>query len=100
MNINKRLNIRVTFNVEQSKKYLPSPSLEYFEIINDFLTLFKCKKTNLIVYKYIYVDFTVLELSKLKMYSLYYDYFKSYCNENCFLLYMDTNSFKIELTYA
>ena len=97
MNIRKRLNIKAAFNVDQCKKYLSSPSLEYFEIVNDFLTLFKCKKTNLIVDKPIYVGFTVLELSKLKMYSLYYDYFKSYYNENCSLLYMDTDSFIMEI---
>ena len=44
MNIRKRLNMRAAFNVEQCKKYLSSPSLEYFEIVNNFLTLFKCKK--------------------------------------------------------
>ena len=97
MNVRKRLNVRAALNVEQSKKYLSSPSLEYFEIVNDFLTLFKCKKTNLVLDKPIYVGFTVLELSKLKMYSLYYDYFKSYYNDNCSLLYMDTDSFIMEI---
>lgn len=92
MNLRKRQNVKATTNAEQCKKYLSSPSLEYFEIVNDFLTLFKCRKTNLIVDKPIYVGFTVLELSKLKMYSLYYDYFKSFYKENCSLVYIDTDS--------
>lgn len=92
MNLRKRVNVKATFNVENCKKQLSSPSLEYFEIVNEFLTLFKCKKTNLVLDKPIYIGFTVLELSKLKMYSLFYDYFKEYYKEKCSLLYMDTDS--------
>lgn len=92
MNLRKRQNVKATINAEQCKRYLSSPSLEHFEIVNEFLTIFKCKKTNLIIDKPIYVGFTVLELSKLKMYSLYYDNFKCFYKENCSLLYMDTDS--------
>ena len=96
-NIRKRINIKAAVNVNQCKKYLSNPSLEYFEIVNDFLTLFKCKKVNLIVDKPIYVGFVVLELSKLKMYSLYYNYFKKFYKEKCTLLYMDTDSLYLNI---
>lgn len=49
MNLRKRQNVRAATNAEQCKKYLSSPSLEYFEIVNDFLTLFKCKKKRILL---------------------------------------------------
>ena len=39
---------------------------------------------------------TVLELNKLAMYEFYYDFLKRKC-ENIKLLYMDTDSFIIEI---
>lgn len=37
MNLRKRVNVKATFNVENCKKQLSSPSLEYFEIVNEIL---------------------------------------------------------------
>lgn len=96
-NVRKRINVRGALNVKDSNRYLSSPSLEYFEAINNYLTLFKCKKINLILDKPIYAGFTVLELSKLHMYDLYYSNFKKIYDDKCSLLYMDTDSFYLEI---
>jgi len=42
---------------------------------------------------YVYIAFTVLELSKCKMYNFNYDYMKKKLQENINLMYMDTDSF-------
>lgn len=75
------------------KTYLSSPLLERFEIVNENFVLFKMKQAKLILNKPIYVGFTVLELSKLRMYELYYRHFKKYYKENIELIYSDTDSF-------
>ena len=54
------------------------------------------KKEVLKLNKPIYVACTVLELSKLAMYECYYDFLMEKC-ENFNLLYMDTDSFIIEV---
>ena len=54
------------------------------------------KKEVLKLNKPIYVGCTVLELSKLAMYDCYYDFLMKKC-ENFNLLYMDTDSFIIEV---
>lgn len=93
-NIRKRVRVKGALNVKDCKRYLSCPSLEYFEAIYNYLTLFKCKKKiNLFLDKPIYVVFTVLELSKLHMYHMYYSYFKKFYGDTCSLLYMDTDSF-------
>lgn len=43
--------------------------------------------------KPIYLDFVVLELSKLLMYNFHYNYMKPKYGQNLILNYMDTDSF-------
>ncbi|GIY06963.1 c2H2-type domain-containing protein [Caerostris extrusa] len=50
------------------------------------------KKPNLVLDKPIFIGFSVLELSKLQMFKLYYTHFKSYYGSKCELLYTDTDS--------
>ena len=47
--------------------------------------------------KAIVAGFTVLELSKLHVYKLYYNRFKSYYKNNINLIYSDTDSFIVQI---
>ncbi|GFR23278.1 c2H2-type domain-containing protein [Trichonephila clavata] len=96
-NPRKRVNIEGAFNLKQCKKKLSSPLLEYFKIINENFAIFKLMKRNLHLDKPIYIGFTILELSKLHIYKLYYNYFKQYYGEKCSLLYTDTDSLYLEI---
>lgn len=91
-NARKHQFIRASLNEKDTKTYLSSLLLERFEIVNEDFVLFKMKKAKLMLDKPIYVGFTVLELSKLRMYELYYRYFKKIYKENCELIYTDTDS--------
>ncbi|GIX82570.1 c2H2-type domain-containing protein [Caerostris extrusa] len=79
------------------KNNLSSPLLEYFEPINETLTIFKMRKPNLLLDEPIYGGFCILELSKLHMYKLYYRNFKALYGEKSKLLYMDTDSLYLSI---
>lgn len=91
-NVRKRINVRGALTQDTNQKLLSSPCLNYFEPINENFTLFKLSKPNLYLDKPIYIGFCVLELSKLRMYDLYYTHFKSFYKSSCDLLYTDTDS--------
>lgn len=91
-NVRKRISVKGALTIEACKKYLASPALDYFEPLNESLTLFKMKQTNLRLDKPIYIGFTVLEISKLRLYELYFSYFKKIYDSKCTLLYTDTDS--------
>lgn len=96
-NPRRQVNIRAAFSGEKCQKLLSSPLLDNFEIINPDFTVFKMKKSNLVLDKPIFIGFSVLELSKLHMYKLYYENFKRYYGQNCELLYCDTDSLYINI---
>ena len=51
------------------------------------------KKTQVKVNKPVYLEFSILEISKTLMYKFWYDYIKSKYGDNVKLCYMDTDSF-------
>ena len=51
------------------------------------------KKTKVKVNKPVYLEFSILEISKTLMYKFWYDYIKSKYGDNVKLCYMDTDSF-------
>lgn len=96
-NVRKKINIRGSFDEEDCKKYLSNCALEEFQIINENFSVFKLKRLNLRLDKPIYVGFSVLELSKLHMYHLYYNYFKKYYKNRSHLVYIDTDSLYVNV---
>ena len=53
----------------------------------------KMKRTQILMYKAVYLDLSVLEISKIVMYEFCYDYVKLEYGQKAKLCYMDTNSF-------
>lgn len=96
-NVRKRIDVKGALNENDCKKYLSNPLLEEFRIINENFSIYKLKRANLVLNKPIYVGFSVLELSKLHMYKLYYEYFKSYYDTNVNLIYIDTDSLYLKI---
>ncbi|GBN08354.1 hypothetical protein AVEN_87773-1 [Araneus ventricosus] len=97
LNQRKKISVLGSVTEKDCKKNLSSPLLDYFEPVNENLTLFKMRKPNLILDKPIYGGFCILELSKLHMYKLYYSNFKNVYKSKCELLYMDTDSLYISV---
>ena len=55
------------------------------------------KRTKVKMNKPIYLGLSVLEISKLLIYELWYDYMKPKCGDNAKLCYMDTDSFIMKI---
>lgn len=99
-NPRKKINVRIATSSEECKRYLGSPNLENFLCLNENLALFKIRKNTLLLNKPIHVGFSVLELSKLWMYTLFYDKFVNFYKDKVKLLYTDTDSFVLEVHTA
>ena len=97
LNVRKRTKIVGALDSKTCEKYLNNPLLESFHSVNDDFVLFKMHMPNLILDKPIYAGFCILELSKLKMYELYYNNFKKHYREKCQLLYIDTDSLYLNI---
>ena len=53
-----------------------------------------------LIYKFFYVGLSILELSEILMYEIWYDYVNSKYDEKAKLWYMDTNSFIVYIITA
>ena len=67
------------------------------KILAEDKIIFQMKPDKVIMDKAVVSGFTVLELSKLHVYSLYYDHFKSYYGKRIQLIYSDTDSLLVEI---
>jgi hypothetical protein len=82
--------IKLTHSNKFKKEYILSPNLVILEM----------EKDDVIFNKPIYVGFSILELSKLHMYKLHYNFFKEYYGSKAILMYMDTDSLIYEIETA
>ena len=94
-NLRKGINVRLVNNAEDFLKYTSKPTYITHKIFGkDYAAIHEIKPV-LILNKPIYVGFTVLDLSKWKMYDLHYNFIK--INFDVVLLFTDTDSFTYEI---
>ncbi|XP_059221314.1 uncharacterized protein LOC131995971 isoform X1 [Stomoxys calcitrans] len=98
-NVDKRKCIKIVTNWESKGRKLGARALiakpnfhSSLKISNDMVVI-QMKKSHVEYNKPIYIGFTVLELSKWKMYDFHYNYMKIKFNQSTTLNYMDTDSF-------
>ena len=95
-NLRNRVNVEVLTNREIAMKRIAKPNFERSQIIRDDLVIIQNKVTNLKLNKPLYVGFSILELSKLLMYSFHYDkMLRRYDDINLF--FTDTDSLLYEI---
>ena len=91
----KKINVRLVNNTEDFLKYTSKPTYITHKIfVNDYAAIYEIKPV-LILNKPIYVGFTVLDLSKWKMYDFHYSFIKK--NFDAALLFTETDSHTYEL---
>ena len=97
-NLRKRVQVDIITNAATQRKRIAKPSFCRGMPITDDLVVIQCRKQTLILNRPIYVGFTVLELSKLHMYSFHYEHMKAKYphGDQLKLLFTDTDS----LAYA
>ena len=94
-NLRKRINVRLINNAEKFLKCTSKPTHITHKIFDkDYAAIHEIKPV-LIINKPNYVGFTVLDLSKWKMYDFHYNFIKK--NFDAELLFTDTDSFTYEI---
>ena len=80
--------------IEIRRNYLVSePNYHTAKKISDNLLAINMKRTRIIMGKPVYLDLSILEISKMTMHEFWYDYIKPKYGEKAKLCYMDTDSF-------
>ena len=98
-NVDKRVDIKIVSDWESKGKRLGAraliakPNFHSSKIFTENMVAIQMNRLKTVYNKPIYIGFTVLELSKLKMYDFHYDYMLPKFKENLTLNYMDTDSF-------
>ena len=95
-NMRKRIKIRIIKNEKYFIKHVSRPTYINHNIFGKRLVAIHEKKELLTLNKPIYYGCTVLELSKLEMYKLHYDFMQKKCKK-CMLLFTDTDSLRYEI---
>jgi hypothetical protein len=95
-NVRTRKDIRLVTNSRQVRKQVAKPNFSSFKIFSESLAAIAMKPTKVKLNKPVYVGMAILELSKLRMYEWYYDYFRPKY-PGCKVLYTDTDSLIIDI---
>ena len=93
-NLRKRINVRLVNNAEGFLKYICKTTYITHNFFGKDYAAIREIKPVLILNKPIYVRFTVLDLSKWKMYDFHYNFIKK--NFDAELLFTDTGSLNYE----
>ena len=96
-NIRKHREIKLVTTDKKRRKLDSEPNYHTINLISEDLSIIKMKKTKVKMNKPIYLGSSILEVSKILMYELWYDYIKPKYNDNVRLCYMDTDSFIINI---
>jgi hypothetical protein len=91
-NVRAYIDVKLVTCENKYKKLVASPRYNMSCIFNENLVAVKMDRCTIQLCKPIYVGFTVLDLSKTLMYDFHYNYMKCVYNDNCKLLFTDTDS--------
>ena len=92
-NIRKHRDIKLVTTDKKRSKLVSEPNYHTINLISEDLSIIEMKKTKIKMNKLIYLDLSILEISKTLMYEFWYDYMKPKYANNVKLCYMDTDSF-------
>ncbi|GFT98807.1 uncharacterized protein NPIL_213371 [Nephila pilipes] len=96
-NVRRRVDIRLCSTEEQARKLIAKLNFNRRTIFSENLMAVHLKKNNIKFFKPIQVGMTILDLSKVLMYSFHYEYMKHRYDSKIKLMYTDTDSFIYEI---
>ncbi|KAK3105879.1 hypothetical protein FSP39_007710 [Pinctada imbricata] len=91
-NLRKRVDIQLVNQEKRLLKLTKKPGFKSFKIFNEDLVSIELQKAKLVLNRPIYVGFSILDLSKVLMYDLHYNYIKQKYGNTAQLLFTDTDS--------
>jgi hypothetical protein len=100
LNLRQHKDIRLTVRAKTLKLWIAQPNFHSFKIINQDLAMVNLTKSHIKWDKPTYVGFSILEISKLRMYQFHYDIILARYGRNAKLLFTDTDSLCYELRTA
>ena len=92
-NIRKCRDVKLVTTDNKRSKLVSEPNYHTINLISEDLSIIEMKKPKVKMNKPIYLDLSILEISKILMYEFWYDCMKPKYDNNVKLCYMDTNSF-------
>ena len=95
--IEKHRNIKLVTTDKKRNKLVSEPNYHTMNYISKDLSIIEMNKTRVKMNKPIYLGLSILDISKILMYELCYDYVKQKYNNNVKLCYMDTDSFVMNI---
>ena len=96
-NVRNHIDFELVNTPERFQKLVNKPSYKHRHIINESLVGVEKEKATVELDKPIYMGLSILDYSKIHMYSFYYDVVKPKYNDNIKLAYTDTDSFIIHV---
>ena len=95
-NVRNHIDFELVSTQERIQKCINNPNYKGCHIINEELAGVEKVKTKLKLDKPIYLGMSILDLSKVHMYSFYYDVLKARYRDDVRLIYTDTDSYVIQ----
>ena len=96
-NIRKHRDIKLVTTDQKRSKLVSEPNYHTINLISEDLSIIEMKKTKVKMNKPIYLGLSILEISKILIYVIWYDYMKPKYNDNVKLCYMDMDSFVMHI---
>ena len=96
-NIRKHRDIKLVTTDKKRRKLVSEPNYHMINYISEDLSIIEMNKPKVKMNKPIYLRLSILDISKILMYELWYDHMKPKYNDNVKLCYMDTNSFAMNI---
>jgi hypothetical protein len=84
-------------NSDKIIKCTRDPKFKKEHLLTENMVILELQKEEIVFDKPIYIGFSILELSKLHMYTLHYDKIKNLYGDKATLMYMDTDSLVYEI---
>ena len=95
-NVGNPIDFELVSTQERMQKCINNPNYKNCHVINEELVGVEKIKTVLKLNKPIYLGMSILDLSKVHMYSFYYDVLKAKYEKNIRLIYADTDSYVLQ----
>ena len=99
-NVRKHRNIKLVTTDQKRNKLVSEPNYHTTKRFSESLLAIEMKKTEVKMNKPVYLDMSILDISKAIMYKFWYDYIKPKYEDEAKLCYTDTDSFIIHLVTA
>uniref|UniRef100_UPI00358F3F6D uncharacterized protein n=1 Tax=Myxine glutinosa TaxID=7769 RepID=UPI00358F3F6D len=96
-NVRKRQNIRLSTSWKQASKLINRPSFTRAEVFTENFCAIHLIKESIEMDKPIYIGTSILDLSKSLMYDYFYNNLRNKYQNDVNLLYMDTDSFILQI---